>query len=38
MSVYGELDPMAKPRAQFFYKKKREHIAEVNLTNSSYPN
>ena len=37
MSVYGELDPMVEHRTQFAFKGKREHIAEVNMPNITYP-
>ena len=38
MSIYGELDPMPEHRTQFTFKGKREHIAEVNISNMAYPN
>ena len=38
MSVYGELDPMIGHRMQFAFKGKREHIAQVNMPNITYPN
>ena len=38
MSVYGELDPMIKHRAQFAFKSKREHIAKANMPNTAHPN
>ena len=37
MSVYGELDPMVEHRTQYAVKGKREHIAEVNMPNITYP-
>ena len=37
MSVYGELDPMAKHRAQFAFKGKRELIAKIKIPNIAYP-
>ena len=38
MSIYGELDPIAEHRTQFAFKRKREHIAKVNMPNITYPN
>ena len=38
MSIYAELDPMPEHRTQFTFKGKREHIAEVNISNMAYPN
>ena len=37
MSVYGELDPMAKHKRRFAFKGNREHIAKVNIPNIAYP-
>ena len=38
MRIYGELDPMPEHRTQFTFEGKREHIAEVNMSNMAYPN
>ena len=38
MSIYEELDPMAKHRTQFAFKGKRDHMAKVNMSNIAYPN
>ena len=38
MSVYGELNPMVEHRTQFTFKRKREHVAKVNMPNITYPN
>ena len=37
MSVYGELDPMAKHKTQFAFKGNREHTVKVNIPNIAYP-
>ena len=38
MSIYEELDPMAKHRTQLAFKGKRDHMAKVNMSNIAYPN
>ena len=38
INVYGELDPMVEHKTQFAFKGKREHIANVNMLNITYPN
>ena len=37
MSVYGELDPMIGHRTQFAFNGKREHIAQIDISNMAYP-
>ena len=36
MIIYGELDPMPRHRTQFAFKRKREHIAKINIPNLAY--
>ena len=36
MSVYGELDLMAKRKTELDFNGKREHIARVNMPNTAY--
>ena len=38
MSIYEELNPMVEHRTQFAFKRKREHIAKVNMPSIAYPN
>ena len=38
MNIYRELDPIAERRTQFAFKRKREHIAKVNIPNLTYTN
>ena len=38
MSIYEELNPMVEHRTQFAFKRKREHIAKVNMPSIACPN